>query len=209
MGNTNYWATVANETWRNHFVPELYADPDHALRFYRRVGNSREIQLLPRAFTHTQGAWNMQEHDIMGEGGIGIAIANAHTVWVSDSHALNPTSNIIHTEKIFKVFAVGRRVHPFGAQHYIRDLVELGYRFEIPKYDSIADGAARLEQYIHSEPPQQDLIHNRSVLHTRTQHNPLPPEFECSRCDPSVDRPEISNWLWHMAKKTALRQQAT
>lgn len=209
MGNTNYWATVASETWRNHFVPELYADPDHALRFYRRVGNHREIQTLPRAFTHRQGTWTMQDHDIMGEGGIGIAIANARCVWVSDSHALNPTEGIIHTEKLFKVFAVGRSVHPFGAQHYIRDLVELGYDFEIPEYDTIADGATRLAQYLHSEPAQQDPLHNRSVLHTRTQHNPLPPEFETTRTDPSVERPEISNWLWHMAKKTALRQQAT
>ena len=200
MGNTNYWSNEANETWRNHFVPELYADPDHALRFYRRVGNSREIQTLPRAFTHCQGAWNMQEHDIMGAGGIGIAIGNVRTVWVSDSHALNLTTNIIHTEKLFKVFAVGRSVHPFGAQHYIRDLVELGYRFEIPNYDSIADGAARLEQYLHSEPPAQDSIHNRSVLHSRTQNNPLPEEFECTRTVPANGRPNISAELRNFVK---------
>jgi len=201
MGNTNYWANEANETWRNHFQEELYEDPQHAHRFYTRVGGSREIQLLPRAFTHTQGSWNMQQHDIMGAGGIGIAIANARCVWVSDSHALNPTEGIIHTEKIFKVFAVGRSVHPFGAQHYIRDLVELGYDFEIPEYDTIADGATRLAQYLHSEPPVQNSIHNRSVLHTRTGHNPLPPEFETVRCNPSVQRPETSKCLLHTAQK--------
>ena len=201
MGNTNYWDTQADETWRDHFVPELYAQPEHALRFYRRVGYRREIQNLPRAFTHCQGAWDMRKHDIMGAGGIGIAIGNVRTVWVSDSHALKPQNNCIHTEKLFKVFAVGRSVHPFGAQHYISDLVELGYRFEIPNYDSIADGAARLEQYLHSEPPAQDSIHNRSVLHSRTQNNPLPEEFECTRTVPANSRPNIDAKLRNTAQR--------
>ena len=202
MGNTNYWANEATETWRDHFREELYEDPQHAHRFYTRVGGSREIQLLPRAFTHTQGPWNMQQHDIMGAGGIGIAIANVQTVWVSDSHALNHTNGIIYTEKLFKAFAVGRSVHPFGAQHYIRDLVELGYDFEIPNYDAEPDAVVRLRGYLHSEPPQQDSVHNRSVLHTRTRDNPLPAEFESARCtNTSVQRPETSKWLWHMAQK--------
>lgn len=200
MGNNNYWSNEAKETWRNHFVPELYAQPQHALRFYRRVGHRREIQNLPRAFTHCQGRWNMRDDDVMGAGGIGIAIGNVRTVWVSDSHALNPHNNIIHTEKLFKAFAVGRSVHPFGAAHYIRDLVELGYHFEIPNYDSILDGAARLQAYLHSEPPVQNSIHNRSVLHTRTQHNPLPEEFETTRTKPTNTRPPCNNAVWHFAK---------
>ena len=202
MGNTNYWANEANETWRNHFQAELYTDPRHAHLFYTRVGNRREIQLLPRAFTHLRGKWQMTDHDIMGSGGIGIAIANARTVWVSDSHALNLTDGIIYTEKLFKAFAVGRSVHPFGAQHYIRDLVELGYDFEIPAYDSISSGVDRLRAYLHSEPPQQDPLRNRSVLHNRTSNNPLPAEFEVARCtNPSEERPEKNKWLLHTATK--------
>ena len=201
MGNNNYWDTQADETWRNHFVPELYAQPEHALRFYRRVGNRREIQLLPRAFTHTQGRWDMRKHDIMGAGGIGIAIGNVRTVWVSDSHALKPQNNCIHTEKLFKAFAVGRSVHAFGAAHYISDLVELGYHFEIPNYDSIQSGADRLRAYLHSEPPAQDSIHNRSVLHSRTQNNPLPEEFECTRKVPENSRPNIDAKLRNIAQR--------
>ena len=201
MGNTNYWDTQADETWRNHFVPELYEDPDHALRFYQRVGNNPEIQSLPRAFTHCQGRWNMRDDDIMGAGGIGIAIANTHTVWVSDSHALNLTHNIIHTEKLFKAFAVGRTVHPFGAQHYIRDLVELGYDFDVPNYDTIEDNAARLREYKHSKPPRQNPLHNRSVLHSRTQNNPLPDEFECTRTVPANSRPNIDAKLRYIAQR--------
>ena len=201
MGNNNYWDTQADETWRNHFVPELYAQPEHALRFYRRVGNRREIQNLPRAFTHTQGRWNMRKHDIMGAGGIGIAIGNVRTVWVSDSHALKPQNNCIHTEKLFKAFAVGRSVHAFGAAHYISDLVELGYHFEIPNYDSIQSGTDRLRAYLNSEPPAQDSIHNRSVLHSRTQNNPLPEEFECTRKVPENSRPNIDAKLRNIAQR--------
>lgn len=184
MGNTNYWSNEGNENWSNHFEPAQYTDPNHALRFYTRVGVHREIQSLPRAFTHTQGKWNMQNHDIMGEGGTGIAIGNVNSVWVSDSHALKPSDYMIYTEKLFKVFAVGRSVKPFGAQYYIRDLVELGYDFEIPAWDSIADHNTRLQVYLSSTTPVQDALHNRSVLHTRTRHNSLPEEFEAARVKP-------------------------
>ena len=209
MGNTNYWSDQASETWRNHFSEELYADPEHAHRFYTRVGNSREIQTLPRAFTHRNGPWNMSEHDIMGAGGIGIAIANVNTVWVSDSHALNKTDDMIYTEKLFKVFAVGRSVHPFGSQHYIRDLNSLGYTIQIPEYDSIEAGADRLALYLKTKPLAQDALHNRATLYQRTAHNPLPKEFEKTRCSPTYSRPQVSKSLWHTAKKARVSQTAT
>ena len=136
----------------------------------------------------------------MGAGGIGIAIGNVRCVWVSDSHALKPQNNTIHTEKLFKAFAVGRSVHAFGAAHYISDLVELGYHFEIPNYDSIQSGTARLTEYLHSEPPAQDAIHNRSVLHSRTQNNPLPLEFETTRTVPANSRPNITAELRNFVK---------
>ena len=204
MGNTNYWDD-SRETWRDHFQEDFYADPQHAHRFYTRVGDGEVIQLLPRAFTHRNGAWQMRDHDIMGAGGIGIAIANVRCVWVSDSHALSSTDGIIYTEKLFKAFAVGRSVHPFGAQHYIRDLVELGYDFEIPEYDGIPDGAARLHRYLHSEPPAQDPLHNRSVLHSRTHHNPLPELFETVRSTTtSIERPQVTKKLLSLAKRATL-----
>jgi len=199
MGNTNYWGTN-EETWRNHFDEELYADPQHAHRFYTRVGNHRDIQLLPRAFTHVNGSWNMTVHDIMGAGGIGIAIGNVRCVWLSDSHAHVPNGSMIHTEKLFKAFAVGRSVHPFGSQYYIQDLVELGYDFEIPSWDSIASTSTRLREYIHSEPIGQDSVHNRSVLHHRTQNNPLPKVFEQTRRS-SKHRTKTDAELWRLSKK--------
>ena len=98
----------------------------------------------------TQTEVNPQDYDFMGYENTAIVQLHKQTDLniVVESHPTHTADGFMPTEKTYRSIAVGQPFVVFGTPGFYGNLVNQGYRLQIPEFDHIEDTFQRLEQFV-------------------------------------------------------------